>query len=340
MVRQRTAEWLAMRLARVTASEAAAVLGENPYESATDVLFKKHGLGKPFVGNAATRYGQHYEPEAIAAYCAATGRVSFEVGLIDHRAMHAGDDGDASLSFLAGSPDGVTVLRRPDVDKNDTLVDTTRDAPRAMGLVGAHGAEPPPVVCERALQRLVAPGEEDPVLLEVKCPYRRRIEPGTIPRHYYAQVQLNMLICRLRCADFVEYRPQPFELSIVRVYRDEPWLRCALPVLRAFHEECARYAGCIETHPAYARYARAAHYARRAPSLPPSLSPAACPFASAAADEDSTDSGEGARELAAERGARCGGGVGQLVVGLGVGEGDQVRVVGEGACAGGGGGAA
>jgi len=138
-----------------------------------------------------------------------------------------------------------------------------------------------------------------------------------------------MLICGLRCADFVEYRPQPFELSIVRVYRDEPWLRYALPALRAFHEECARYAGRIETHPAYARYARAARVVARAPSLPPSLPPAACPFANTAADEDEEDG------LAAERGARCGGGVGQLVVRLGIGEGEQVRVVGEGACAGG-----
>jgi putative phage-type endonuclease len=248
MVPQRTPEWLALRLARVTASEAAAILGDNPYESATDVLFKKHGLGKPFTGNVATRYGQQYEPEAIAAYCAATGRVSFEVGLIDHRMLH-GDDG--GLSFLAGSPDGITVLR---AESSESKSSESSEARCQFALIGARGAER---VCAGGLRGLVAPGADDPILLEVKCPYRRKIVPGTIPRHYYAQVQLNMLICGLGCADFVEYRPRPFELSVVRVYRDEPWLARALPVLRAFHEECTRYAGRIETHPAYARYSRA-----------------------------------------------------------------------------------
>ena len=208
VLEQRSPAWFAKRLTRITSSEASAVLGENPYESAEDVFFRKRGLGKPFTGNVATRYGQENEPVAIAAYCAALGRSCVEVGLIDYEAIHGACP---SMSFMAGSPDGITLL-------------------------GAHDPEP--------------------VMLEVKCPYRRKIVPGTIPRHYVAQVQLNMLICGLSHADFVEFRPSPtFELSIVRVYPDRAWLDAAIPVLRAFSEMMARYAGDkIVEHPSYQKY--------------------------------------------------------------------------------------
>jgi putative phage-type endonuclease len=262
VVVQRSPEWFARRASRVTSSEASAVLGESKYESATDVLFRKFGLGRAFVGNAATRYGQHYEPEAIAAYCAALGRVSFEVGLIDYQSVHGAC---AELAFVAGSPDGITVRRNAEPEQPEQP-DGSDDGARAAGLIGPRGAESPPRPTERALRRaLGATADEEPVLLEVKCPFRRRIVHGTIPHHYYAQVQLNMFICGLRVADFVEYRPSPsFELNIVRVYPDEEWLARSLPVLVAFHAECELYAGRIETHPSYAKYeARRARGARR-----------------------------------------------------------------------------
>jgi putative phage-type endonuclease len=244
VVVQRTPEWYAKRLGRVTSSEAASVLGESPYESATDVLFRKFGLGRPFTGNAATRYGQLHEPVAIQAYCAALGRVSFEVGLIDYEAVHGPCP---ELAFVAGSPDGITVRRRG------------APRPEAGGtLLGPEGPERRPAPTREALAEALGEGaDEEPVMLEVKCPLRRRIVPGVVPRHYYAQVQLNMFICGLRRADFVEYRPAPFELSVVRVEPDEAWLARALPRLRAFHAECAKYAGRIEEHPEYAKYAPA-----------------------------------------------------------------------------------
>jgi putative phage-type endonuclease len=236
VVQQRSAEWYEKRKTRITASEVAAILGENPYEGARDVMLRKRGLGRPFTGNAATRYGQAHEPAAIAAYCAALGRVSFEVGLIDHEAIH----GRGELSFLAGSPDGITVLRA----QKKMRVDETRvDAPRVVRVIGPNGDEPPPLVSDAAFFLRPDPLDSeplDPVMLEVKCPFRRAIVHGVIPAHYYAQVQINMLICGLPRADFVEYRPPPnFELNIVRVTPDHAWLRAAIPRLRAFHAAMA-----------------------------------------------------------------------------------------------------
>ena len=234
VVQQRSAEWYEKRKARITASEVAAILGENPYEGAADVALRKKGLGKPFTGNVATRYGQAHEAAAIAAYCAALGRVSFEVGLIDYEAIHGkGTD----LFFLAGSPDGITVPRTK-------CVAATHATRACVRLIGPNGDETPPGTTRDELAAFL--GDEpsmghahsSPVMLEVKCPFRRKIVHGQIPRHYYAQVQINMLICGLPFADFVEYRPPPnFELNIVRVVPDAAWLADAIPKLRAFYDK-------------------------------------------------------------------------------------------------------
>ena len=284
VIQQRSAEWYERRKARITASEVAAILGQNPYEGARDVMLRKRGLGKPFTGNIATRYGQAHEAAAIAAYCAALGRVSFEVGLIDYEAIH----GKGELSFLAGSPDGITVLRakkkaclRAEPEEAKEAKETKEaeaeeadeakepeSGPRVVRVIGPNGDEPRPLVSDAGFfLRGATPGATlgatpgatpgageqysegekkdapepleplEPVMLEVKCPFRRAIVPGVIPAHYYAQVQINMLICGLPHADFVEYRPPPnFELNIVRVTPDHAWIRAAIPRLRAFHE--------------------------------------------------------------------------------------------------------
>ena len=263
VVAQRSPEWYERRKTRITASEIASILGENPYEGAKDVSLRKRGLGKPFTGNVATRYGQAHESAAIAAYCAALGRVSFEVGLIDYEAIHGTG---SSLFFLAGSPDGITVLREasPTSPTSQTSPTGETDAsivrkgpsqpessatPRVVRTIGPCGDEPPPLVSPASVRAFLGLGTATngpagdvtdpdlaPIMLEVKCPYRRAIIHGTIPKQYYAQVQINMLICGLPRADFVEYRPPPnFQLNIVRVVPDHAWLRAALPRIQHFH---------------------------------------------------------------------------------------------------------
>ena len=93
--------------------------------------------------------------------------------------------------------------------------------------------------------------KSEPVLLEVKCPYRRKIKMGEIPHHYYPQVQLNLFICDLKVADFIEYKP-PDLMNIVRVYRDEKWLKENLIVLENFWKEVEYYReNDISTHPKF-----------------------------------------------------------------------------------------
>jgi len=78
---------------------------------------------------------------------------------------------------------------------------------------------------------------EDGILVEIKCPLTRKIEPN-VPKHYWPQVQLQLEITDLEECDFVQYRPAKNEISeaefvVVRVHRDREWFARALPILEA-----------------------------------------------------------------------------------------------------------
>jgi putative phage-type endonuclease len=98
--------------------------------------------------------------------------------------------------------------------------------------------------------------QAEPVLLEVKCPYKRKIVFGKIPEYYLPQVQLNLFICNLKVADFIEYLP-PDTMNIVRVYRDERWLNKNLPILESFWKDIEYYRkNDIKTHPKFPKQKR------------------------------------------------------------------------------------
>jgi len=79
---------------------------------------------------------------------------------------------------------------------------------------------------------------EDGILVEIKCPMSRKIEPN-VPKHYWPQVQLQLEITDLEECDFVQYRPgdtesvppKAEEFVVVRVHRDREWFARVLPVL-------------------------------------------------------------------------------------------------------------
>jgi putative phage-type endonuclease len=77
---------------------------------------------------------------------------------------------------------------------------------------------------------------EDGILIEIKCPLTRKIEPK-IPQHYYPQVQLQLEITDLEECDFIQYRPasecKPEEFVVVRVQRDRSWFERNLPMMEA-----------------------------------------------------------------------------------------------------------
>lgn len=79
--------------------------------------------------------------------------------------------------------------------------------------------------------------------IEIKCPTRRRIEPGHIPHHYYPQVQVQMEVCDVPATYFIQYKPGfltddgiPF-LDIVVIERDKQWFADHVDELHAFWKE-------------------------------------------------------------------------------------------------------
>lgn len=104
------------------------------------------------------------------------------------------------------------------------------------------------------------PDTSDPVLLEVKCPMRRKIKMGYCPVYYYPQVQLNMYICNVKHAAFIEYKPaailEDMILNVVHYTRDDAWLAENIPKLREFWDSVLYYRKVgIDKHPEYLKYA-------------------------------------------------------------------------------------
>lgn len=197
---QRTTEWYAQRENAITASDIPTVLGENSYKSVWSLLQDKCNANpKPFLGNEATRWGNHYEDIAIEKYSSLRNKKVLSFGLLIH------PDHD----WLGGSPDGITT---------------------------------------------------DGILLEVKCPMRRKIVMGEVPHHYLSQVLLNLEICNLELAHFIEFIPgkddggniDEYIINIVEVKRDREWFSKELPKMREFWEQVIKYRKeGIETHPKY-----------------------------------------------------------------------------------------
>ncbi len=79
---QRSEAWLKLRGNMLTASDCAASISANKYQTPDDLLRKKLGLGEPFRGNEATAWGTKMEPVACEMFEERYGEKVHELGLI------------------------------------------------------------------------------------------------------------------------------------------------------------------------------------------------------------------------------------------------------------------
>jgi len=193
---QRTPEWYQQRENAITASDIPTVLGENSYKTPWNLMVDKCNANpKPFVGNSATQWGNHYEDIAIDKYSERYNKKVLSFGLLLHK----------DYPWLGGSPDGITT---------------------------------------------------DGILLEVKCPIKRKIVMGEVPHHYLSQVLLNLEICNLELAHFIEFVPgnsdNEYILNVVEVHRDREWFSKELPKIKEFWDSVLVYREIgIQKHPKY-----------------------------------------------------------------------------------------
>lgn len=98
-IEQRSSEWHRERDKRLTASDVASVLDENPYKTKEKLFLDKLGIGDKFTGNFYTQHGQDNEDIAIEKYISFNPGVQvFSFGLLLH----------PDYIELGGSPDGIT----------------------------------------------------------------------------------------------------------------------------------------------------------------------------------------------------------------------------------------
>lgn len=97
---QLSKEWFEARKGKLTASNAGAALGINPWKKPDDLIRQMvrdfHGAEKEFVSNIATLWGQQHEPLAVLDYMSETGRMVDEAGFYTH----------PEHDWLGASPDG------------------------------------------------------------------------------------------------------------------------------------------------------------------------------------------------------------------------------------------
>ena len=97
----------------------------------------------------------------------------------------------------------------------------------------------------------------DLCLIEIKCPYRRKIIAGKMPLYYKAQVLVLMEVFNLRKAFYMEYRPgnliRDEVVNIIEIERSPVWFAAQLPKMRAFVEELTAQRIAIESSPGYVR---------------------------------------------------------------------------------------
>ena len=79
-------------------------------------------------------------------------------------------------------------------------------------------------------------------LLEIKCPYGLREKPKPVPfktvkeqPHYYAQMQIQMLVTGRELCYFWQWTPNDYDLTLVKF--DPAWIVENLPKLEAFYQE-------------------------------------------------------------------------------------------------------
>lgn len=103
---------------------------------------------------------------------------------------------------------------------------------------------------------------EVPVLIEIKCPYRRKIESGVVPSYYYPQLQFGLQIMKAYGIDtvchFIQFKPGPvhemedYTLDITVVERDDDWWNTYFPKAAKFWKDVQKYRELgVEAHPGF-----------------------------------------------------------------------------------------
>lgn len=175
--RQGSKGWLLSRSLcfLVSGSTIPTVLGENPYEDMYTMFKKSNGIDAPFVGNMATRHGSREEDNVVQRLSEKLGgKRIFELGSVMIN--------DKSLcGLVVGIDDPPNPMEMRQLNALAYIIDKVSASPDGL--------------------------TEDGELVEIKCPVWRMPDPTCVPKHYRAQLNMEMEMCDAESVIFVEYVP-------------------------------------------------------------------------------------------------------------------------------------
>ena len=202
---QRSKEWFDMRNTMITASDGGTIVKLNPYEYDFGFVEKKV-FGKPFETSIDCYHGKMFEQSATMIYEYRMNVKVKEFGLCKH----------PEYDFLGASPDGIVSEYKLQTRDGRTWEEIEKEANMI------EDAEDRREYIEKFAFKTEFVGR----MLEIKCPYRRKIlmgendpivygvygEPitnlkidsklGVTPSYYFIQVQLQLQCCELDFCDF------------------------------------------------------------------------------------------------------------------------------------------
>ena len=259
---QRSKEWFAMRNEVASASDGGTVVGLNPYENVFDFIVKKvHG--KPFQTSIDCYHGKKYEQVATMSYEYRMNVKVKEFGLCrhpKHRILGASPDGIVCEYKLRNdfNEDWEKVVARFDKIRDQIIEEQAKidGDPSQMNEVQKEDFYRKVMIkFNKKKERLMDPKCKKTKyvgrMLEIKCPYRRKIlmdpkapevygphgEPitdikkdvkkGVCPAYYWVQVQLQLECCDLDECDFWQTEIWEYEDAedfVEDTDPDHPWL--------------------------------------------------------------------------------------------------------------------
>jgi putative phage-type endonuclease len=161
--KQRSSEWYALTKSTIGGSELAIVLGQSKYKTIYTLAKEKAGLLPGFTGSMATMWGTVFE-DIVARI------IELDCGT----KIKGAELTIREIPGLRYSPDGYAVVKVHKCPDQKTINLVTRDSPCATSTACPY--------CEYII-----------VLIEIKCPHKRKPVEGEIPEHYKPQLLSGLL---------------------------------------------------------------------------------------------------------------------------------------------------
>ena len=206
----------------ISARDFSTILGNNPYQTAYELLENKIENKNLFLGNKFTDHGNKYENIAIKVFENTTG---FKVNQTQITIKHD------KYQWITGRIDGI--------------IETEKDYVQDLNSLKRKRS------CEK-----------ENIVIEIKCPMKEDrkdlLTKDNIPLNYWCQCQVYMNLLNCDKSYYIEYYINPNnplkysgKLYYIEIKRDEQWWNENIKKIQKYYKQIQKYTkyGSLESHP-------------------------------------------------------------------------------------------